>query len=338
MATGADNIIGNFKNVDTFLTNYSQSYFQDATTFLYNSAATVIPVTEQAGKFVIYPRSYFLRDEMAPRGLGAAPVQVSYGTQEGTYVVDEFALEHFIDDRQRAGTNLPSVSLDLNATRLLTSKAQIRRDRRWATSFFTTGIWGSDYTGVDAAPTGDQFLRWDQASANPVTDVLRAKTAIGLGSGKEPNTMVVGMNVYNHLIQSAVIQDLYKYTRGGVLTADILAAVFGVERFVVARSVYNSAAEKITPDAENIQWIVDPNSVWVGYIERTPSLDSPTAIAMFAWTGYLPGVANQQGGVISRGRDDRSYSDFFHIRDATDFKAVAPDLGAFFSGAVSGAL
>lgn len=338
MASGADNILGGIQNVDTFLTNYSESYLQDASAFIYNAAATIIPVNNNAGKFVVYPRSYFLRDEMEARPLGGAPVQVSYGLSSGAYTVDEFALEHFVDDRQRVQSNLPGINLDMNATRLLTSKAQIRRDRMWATTFFTTGVWTTDLTGVDSAPTGAQFLRWDQAGANPVADILRVKTTVGLGTGKDPNTMVVGQNVHNHLLQSAYIQDLIKYTVGGVITEAILASMFGVERYVVARSVYNSAAEKITPDAENIQYIVDANSAWIGYIERTPSMDSPTAIAMFAWTGLLPGVTNNQGGVISRGRDDRAYSDWFHIRDAVDFQAVAPDLGAFLSGAVSGAL
>lgn len=335
-ATGADNIIGSL-NVDTFLTTYSESWLQDETNFISNAAATPIPVSQQSGSYMTLPRSYWLRDEMAPRPLGGAPVQASYGVGRGTYSVDEYALEAFVDDKQRQQSNLPGLNLDLNATRLLTSKAALRRERAWATEFFKTGVWTSNYTGVAAAPTGSQFLQWNQAGSNPIRDILRFKTAIGLGTGKQPNTMVVGINVHNWLLQSEYILNLIRYTQRGVITNDLLASLFGVERYSVAQAVYNSAQEKVTPDAENIQYIVDANAVWIGYIERTASMDAPTAVALFMWTDLLPGTSSL-GTVITRGRDARAYTDFFHVRQAFQFKAVAPDLGAFLSSAVSGAL
>lgn len=334
MAQGADNIIGNL-TVDTFLTNYSESWLQDQSNFISNAAATPIPVSQQSGSYMTYPKSYWLRDEMAPRPLGSSPVQVSYGVGRGTYSVDEYALEHFVDDKQRSQSNLPGVNLDMNATRLLTSKAALRRERAWATEFFKTGVWTTNYTGVAAAPAGSQFLQWNQAGANPLRDVLRFKTAIGLGTGKTPNTMVVGVNVHNWLLQSAYILDLIKYTERGVITNDLLASLFGVERYSVAQGVYNTAQEKVTPDAENIQYIVDPNAVWIGYIERSPSMDSPTAVALFMWTDLLPGTSSL-GTVVTRGRDDRAYSDWFHVRQSFQYKAVAPDLGTFLTSAVSG--
>lgn len=337
MAGGGDNIIGSLV-VDTFLTNYSESWFQDQQNFISSAASTLIPVTTSAGIFFKYPRSYFLRDEMEPRPLGGAPTQVSYGLDRGNYAVSEYALEHFVDDRQRQAVNIAAINLDMNATRLLTSKAAIRRDRLWATTFFKTGVWGTDYTGVAAAPTGNQFLQWNQAGANPTQVVLRAKTAVALSTGKTPNTMVVGMNVHNWLLQSPYILDLIKYTSRGIITNELLAQLFGVEQYRVAQAVYNTAQEKVTPDALNMQFIVDANSAWLGYVERTPSMDSPTAIANFVWTNLVPNGNNGNGGVISRGRDSRAYSDWFHIRDANDFQAVAPDLGIFLSGAVSGAL
>lgn len=337
MAAGGDNIVGSLV-VDTFLSNYSESWFQEQQNFISSAASTLVPVTTSAGIFFKYPKSYFLRDEMEPRGLGAAPVQVSYGVDQGRFAVSEYALEHYIDDRQRSAVNISAINLDMNATRLLTSKAAIRRDRLWATTFFKTGVWSVDYTGAASAPTGNQFLQFNQAGANPTAVILRAKTGMALSTGKTPNTMVVGANVHNWLLQSPYILDLIKYSQRGVITNDLLAQLFGVEQYRVAQAVYNSAQEKVTPDAVNMQWIVDANSVWLGYIERTPSMDAPTAIANFVWTNLVPNGNNGNGGVISRGRDGRAYSDFFHIRDANDFQAVAPDLGVFLSNAVSGPL
>ena len=104
-----------------------------------------------------------------------------------------------------------------------------------------------------------------------------------------------------------------------------------------------SAEQPVTPEApesdifgadDDFQYIVDENSFWIGYVEPQPRMDAPTAIARFAWTGLIPGVMNKMGGVITRGRDDRAYSDWIHSRNAFDIKVVAPDLGLFFTNAV----
>lgn len=335
MATGRDNIIGD-QYIDSFLTTYSESFFLDASDYLSTSVATVIPVQAQSGSFVTYPRSYFLRDEMAPRPHGGAPVQVRYSLGKGSYVVDEYGAEHYIDDRDRARSALPGVSLDQNATRLLTTKALVRRDRQWASTFFKPGVWTTDLTGVaSGTPSATEFLRWDQAGSDPMRDVMLAADALGKGTGRRPNTLVLGANVLTSLLLSPALVERVKYTMGGILTTAILAQMFGVERVVVARSVYNSAPENgVGPDAENIEYIVDADSAWLGYVERTVGMDAPTAVAMFVWTGLEGGLANAQGGVIRRGRDDRAKSDWFQITDAMQYQALAPDLGVFFSKAI----
>jgi hypothetical protein len=38
---------------------------------------------------------------------------------------------------------------------------------------------------------------------------------------------------------------------------------------------------------------------------------------------------------VYRGRDDRAYSDWFHVRTAYDMRVVSPDLGVFFYTAVA---
>lgn len=337
MTTGRDNIVGDAL-VDTLLTNYSETFIQDASAYISNAAATIIPVQAQAGSFRKYPRSYFLRDEMAPRPHGGAPVQVRYSMEKGTYVVDEYAAEHYIDDRDRARSAINSDNLDLNATRLLTTKALIRRDRSWAETFFKAGVWSTERTGIaSGTPTEGQFLRWDQAASNPIGDVLTAVDAVAASSSRRPNVGVFGANVITALRMNPAIQDLIKYTAGGVPTEDLIAQMFGLDKIVVARSVYNAAPERAgvdVEDATSIQYIVNADSVWIGYVEPFAGSDAPTAVASFVWTGLEGGLANAQGGVIRRGRDDRARSDWFQIIDAQQFQIMSPDLGVFFNGAV----
>lgn len=336
MANGGDNIVRE-SFVDTLLTNYSETYIADASQYISNAVATVIPVTQQSGSFMKFERSYFLRDEMAPRPHGGAPVQARFGLAKGTYAVDEYALEHMADDRDRARAAGTLFNLDATRVAFLTQKALIRRDRLWASTFFKTGVWGTDLNGLaSGSPVpGVSFLRWDQAGSNPLQDILLAADQAAAKTGKRPNVMVLGANVITRLRLNPAINEFIKYTTGGVPTEQLLAQMFGVDRLVVARSVYNSADETMNPgDSENIQYIVDANSAWIGYVEPTAGMEAPTATAMFVWTGLEGGLANAQGGVIRVGRDDRASSDWYQIKDAMQYQAVAPELGLFFNNAV----
>lgn len=326
----AQNIQGDLR-VDSFLTNYSVQYMQDATNFVSRVASTMIPVNNQSDLYQIFDRGYFLRDEMEPRALGGAPVQVGYKLTSGTYNALEYALEHNIDDRQRANAR-NGLNLDQNATALLTSKDMIKRDRTWAQQFFKTGVWGLDVTGVSSSPSGNRFLQFDQASADPIGTFDLYKDVIAQSTGLEPNVIVLGSKVRRVLRTNADISDRIKYTRTGIVEDDIMASLFGVDRVISPRSIYNAADEGA---ADNFQFIVPDDGIWMGYIAPNAALNTPTAIATFNWTGLLGGAANEFGGVITRGREGRAYSDWFHIRAAWDMKPVATELGVFFNTAVA---
>src|SRR5690606_17454571 len=198
-------------NPDAYLTNYSFGLFQQDGAFVAGAASSRIPVTQEAGKFNVYPPGYFWRDEMAVRPLGGRPRQVSYAVSEDTYVAEEWALEHVIDDRTRQNSRIQG-RLDENATRLLTSKAMIRADRIWATSFFKTGVWGMTVTGKASNPSTDEFLSWADDASSPLSDVEDWKERIRMGTGMEPNTMVLGANVRKRLKNHPEFVDRIKYT------------------------------------------------------------------------------------------------------------------------------
>lgn len=327
----ADNIQG-VLHVDRFLTDYSVTYIQDAKNFMAQQASSLISVQKSSDKYVIYPRGYFWRDEVAARPLGGRPRQVSYTVDSGNYNCEEYGLEHVIDDRQRANTDQP-INLDTNAVRLLSGKHMIKQDRVWATNFFQPGVWTLEAAGVAAAPGAGEFLQFNDAASDPIDVIDRYKDLMHEQTGFMPNTLILGSNVKKTLRSHPDIADRIKYTRTGIVDESVLAALFEVEKVVTARSIYNAAAEGA---ADDFKYIIDKNAFWLGYIEPTPGLDSPTAIATFAWTGLLPGSANALGGVVERGRDNRAHSDYFQQRMAWDMKQVSGDLGMFFADATAG--
>ncbi len=324
-------------NPDAYLTDYSYALMMDEATFVAGAASSRITVTQEAGKFNVYPVGYFWRDEAKVRPLGGRPAQVSYNVEDGTYNAEEWALEHVIDDRTRRNARNQQ-NLDRNATRLLTGKQMIRADRLWVQNFFATGKWGMEVAGVNAAPGVDQFLRWSDAASTPISDIEDYKELIRAATGMEPNTLILGSNVRKSLKNHPEFIERIKYTSSAAITNAVMAALFEVENVRVARSMYNSADERLPgdPAGVNLTYIADPNAALLAYIDPNPTIDSPTAIANFSWDGLVPGQTNDMGGVISRGRDDRAYSDWFHSRHAFGFGKVSDDLAVFIKDAVAG--
>src|SRR5713226_4354395 len=104
--SGQANIQGTL-HVDRYLTTYSVNYVQDRKVFVAQRAASVIPVMKQTDTYVSYDRGYFWRDEVLPRPLGGRPTQVGYKVNSDNYNAIEYALEHVVDDRQRANVDDP---------------------------------------------------------------------------------------------------------------------------------------------------------------------------------------------------------------------------------------
>ena len=193
-------------------------------------------------------------------------------------------------------------------------------------------MWTTDVQGVASTPGTLQFLQFDDASSDPVGVIDQYKDTMHELTGFMPNRLVLGADVKRTLRSHPDIADRIKYVQHGIADEDILASLFDVDMVSTARSIYNAAAEGATDD---FNYIVDKKAMWLGYIDPNASLDSPTAIANFAWTGLLPGATNAIGGVIESGRDDRAHSDYFQGRMAWDLKQVSADLGIFFNDVVT---
>ncbi len=326
----AANIEGTL-HVDRYLTDFSENYVQDASNFIAQTCASLIGVLKQTDKYVVYERGYFWRDEATPRPLGGRPNQVGYKISEGTYSAIEYALEHTIDDRQRANTDSP-IRLDENATTLLTQKQLIKQDRVWATNFFTQGVWSTETFGTASTPGANQFLQFDDANSDPIGEIDKQKDIIHEKTGFMPNVLVLGADVKRKLRTHPDLADRIKHVQWGITDDGILSSLFEVAQVKVARSIYNSAEEGAT---DNLQYIIDKKAMLLAYIEPNPGLDSPTAIANFAWTGLFPGLTNAIGGVMERGRDDRAHSDYFQNRMAWDLKQISADLAVFFNAVVA---
>lgn len=318
-------------HIDHYLTNLSVAWQQDQSKFVADKVFPVVPVTNKSDDYAIFPKGFFFRDEMAPRPLGGRPNQVDYTVEKGSYSVEEEGLEHKIDDRVRANADQP-LDPDRAGMRLLTGQAMIHRDSDWTSSYFKTGVWGTDLTGKSKEPGAGEFLQFDQAGTEPVEFIDTQRDALGSATGFDPNTLVLGRDAYRVIRNHAEVKDRIKYTQRGIVTPDLLAELFEVENVVVPGSVKNSAQEGA---ADAIDFIVSRKDALLVYSAPEPAIDTPSGGYIFAWTGLVPGATNAFGGVIERGREQLAHSDVLQIRTAYTMEIVAKELGVFLHGAVA---
>lgn len=321
-------------HVDRPLTNISIAFLQEASAFVADQVFPNIPVLKQSDVFFTFPRGFFNRNQMEKRAPTAETKGVGYEIATDNYRADVWGLHHDIPDQRRANADAP-LQPDREATELLTHQALIRREIEWASQYFVTGLWTTELTGVSGAPAGGQFQQWNEAGSDPIGDVENCKTLIAESTGFEVNTMVMDRATWAVLRNHPDIIDRIKFSGGvgnnnpAVVNLQTVAAVFDVERIVVARAIQNTALEGAT---DSHSFILGKN-VLLAYATPTPGLMVPTAGYTFSWTGLLG--AGPAGQRISRFRLERNKSDRVEIEMAFDQKLISADLGCFLLGSVA---
>jgi hypothetical protein len=229
----------------------------------------------------------------------------------------------------------PAVDIDVATTRALMQKLLIKRDRIFAQDFLTTSIWSQDVVGTASGTPGSTTPAFwnDDTNGDPFTDVATWQTSILQNTGFMPNRLVLSWPAYQALRKHPLVVDRIKYTSqpdAKSITPAMLAAMFDVEECVVAKAVYNAAAEGMTG---NYSFIVGKHAL-LCYSAPEPGLMVPSAGYTFGWQGFTG--LNNLGVRVSQIPMD--WLGMGTIRDeaemAFDMQVVGKDLGVFFSGIV----
>lgn len=308
-------------HVDRPLTEISVAYLQSMDDFVADKVFPSLPVAKQSDRYFTYDKGYWFRTEAQKR----APSSESAGAgwkvdSTPSYYADIWAIHKDIDDAIRANADQP-LDMDRDATEFVTRQLVLRREKEFAAKYFTTGIWTGSTTATDIVVAA----KWDAASSDPVDDVEEQKEAVRQRTGFKPNVMVVTPQVHRALKSNASILDRIKYTQRAVVTEDILAALFGVDKYLVANGTNELAAEGAT---SNMQFIFGADGVLLVYAAPRPGILQPSGGYTFNWSGFL---GSNQGWRIKRFRMDALSSDRVEGEAAFAMKLVAPDVGAFFS-------
>lgn len=319
-------------HVNRPLTNFSVAFMQDADNFIADKVFPILPVQKQSDAYFSYDQAYWNKDEMKERAPSTESAGGGYTVNpNNTYYCAVQAFHKDIDDQIRSNADAP-LNLDQEATKYVTLKALIKREKLFAAAFMAGSIWTRDYDGVAASPTTNQVLQWNDASSTPIEDVWDAKQDVLERTGFEPNVLCIGYPVYKTLVNHPNFVDRVKYgTASGIAMIDTseLAQLFKVERVVVARSIENTAVEGATA----VHSFINSKKALLVYAPPSPGLMTPAGGYIFSWTGYLG--AGPAGQRIKRFRMDQISSDRIEIEIAFNMKLISADLGAFWDSIVA---
>lgn len=309
-------------HVNGLLTNVSIGYINP--TYIADQVFPVVPVMKQSDIVPRYNQSFWFRDDARVRAAGTKSEGGGWTVDTSmTYFANRFSRRFEIPDELRRNADAPW-NLDAEAARFVTDKVQMRREVKFATDQFVTGIWGTDKDG------GTDFTKWsDYGASTPDVDVDTYKDAVEALTGVEPNKMVLGKQVHIQLKNHPALVDRIKYTQRAQLTPDLIASLLELESYLVGRSIYTTTLEGIAETSVSYTRIWGKNALLV-YVPSAPSLITPAAGYTFAWQ-VVPNALQY----IKRMRDEEKEIDIIEANSYFDQKLTAANAGAFLESAVA---
>lgn len=309
--------------VDVPLTNISTAYMQSQDAFIASKVFPIVPVQKQTDKYYTYTKNDWFRDEAQVRADATESAGTGYGLSTASYSCDVFAMHKDIGYQTRANAD-SQINLDRDAVQLITQRLLLKQEIQFVTDFFTTSVWATD-----ATPSN---LWSDFTNSDPIEDIETGKETILSVTGQMANTLVLGYQVFRKLKNHPDVIDRIKYTTGvtgRTVTPDLLAAMFDVERVLVARAIKatnnegETAAYSFTHGKNALLCHVAPN----------PGLLTPSAGYMFSWQGVSDGLGANIG--VRRIDIPTRRAERIEGEVAFDNRVIGSDLGYFFSGAVA---
>ena len=315
-------------HVDANLTDFSIAYIQDQTNFIAGRAVPIKPVQFKSNKYPIFNKNDWLRDDaVKQRAPGEGAPRSGFTISEGSYSAEAWWTAVPLSEIVTANAD-PAIPVDRAATQLVTQRALIRRERLFASNFMATGKWGTDVNGT--AGGGTDFTSWDDYSSDPQKDVDVGKKKVWSQTGFVPNKLTVAYAVHQALKRHPLIKDMIKYVTDESVTAEIIARFLEVDEYLVMMAVYSSSNEGA---AAPTYAAVNGTDAALWYADGSPALMTPTAAAIFSWTG-LTGI-NDAGIRIDQYYDQDKKEDVVRGEFAFDMKVTGSDLGYFFHNAAA---
>lgn len=325
---------GSFKP-NIYLTNLSMAYFQDASRYVAKSIFPICPVQLSSARYYVFPKEDLLRDNVRQKPQFGKVEPAQFGHLDASYQVSVDQVIVGIDqisalDYRR--TNAPGFIDPRRAkAKFIAEQMLLHQDVVFAKTYFKTGVWDNEWTGVASSPTGNQFLKFSDDNCDPVVLIDNLCTSVEQSTGRRPNRFGLGKNAFNALKANPSVIERVKYggssANPATVNEKVLAELFGIEKVVVFSSIYNAGQVGET----DMNFICDPNAAILAYATSAPAIDEPSAGYIFTWDMLGNG---QYMPTLQYEGEPGTHSEFMEGLFAADMRQTGNDLAVFLKDCV----
>jgi len=289
-----------------------------------NDIYPIVNVSKQSDLYYEYTKGDFFRiPETTARAPKTKGRTVEFSVSSKAYYAANYALVEEMSYETLANADTP-LNLREKAARNLTNLLMLDQEVRVANQITSGSNLGS------YATPGSLWSSSAAGTSDPFGDIQTAKSAIRSTTGLDANTIILGRPVYDALLRHADIIDRIKYVQKGIVTADILASLFDVDKVLVGNAIKNTGSEGLTDSFSDV-W--GKNCV-LAHLTKGADADgrNPSLGYSFRWTNPLFGTP-----MAVEAWDDPDHGNFTNMRVQyyQDEKIAAPELGYLWSGAVA---
>ena len=287
-------------HTDAILSNISEKFSNAAYVGL--QLLPVVPVKKESDKYYKYnSKADRFRIPATLRAPKTESKTVDWKVTIGTYQCEEHALNDLIDDRERDNADKP-LNLEVDTVEFLTDIIELGQEKRIADLL----------TGAGMVHNATISVKWeDYANSDPVGDIEIGKQDIHGRIFRNPNTLLLGIEVYNKLKHHPDILDRIKYVQKGVVTAELMASIFEVDKVVIGAAGYNTKKEGQTA----IYGYMWGKHAILAYVEKAPGIKKFSL-------GYTFKVGKNK---VRRARIEVKHSNWFEPSMIIDEKLVSVD-------------
>lgn len=320
-----------------YLTNTSMAYFQGADRFVAQSIFPVCPVPLSSASYYVFDKASLLRDNVQrkPTFGKVMPAQMAHSLQTYDCKVDQIIVG--IDqinalNFQRTGAP-GAVDPRRAKMKFVADQMNLHQDILFAKNFFQSGVWNNEWSGAAAFSAKNKtFIKFSDKTCDPVSLFDTLCTEIERDTGRRPNRLGLGKEVFHALKNHASIIERVKFggttNNPATVNEHVLAELLNLEKVVVFSSIYNKAALGKT---EDMSYICDPKAAILAYATDTPAIDEPSAGYIFAWDMLGDG---QYMPVLQYEGENGTHTEFIEGLFAADMKKTADDLAIFLKDCV----
>jgi hypothetical protein len=300
-------------HLDQFLTNYSIIYRNQE--MVGGKLFPDFPVEKQNDRYPVFGFERFksYNTERAP-GMEANEMP-GWRMSNDEFYCDGKAQKQLIADELRAKWGL-SVQPEVLTTETLADIIDKQREIQ----IYNLIMNSAAIPSTTLVGTG----QWsDFENSDPVAAITEQRSTILLGCTKEPNTLLLGYQVWLQLTQHPIVIDRFKSTSmpSGKPSDQQLAGLFNVDQIIVAKSLYDAAPQGL-PHVLNYIWGK------IAILAYVPPFAGPMIVTPGTTFRWIYGVPGNEGMLVKRYRVESRSGDMIEYQTYYCVKLVTP--GAMF--------